>query len=122
MILILNSINTRFELYKDELYSRIIPVIKTLSLLDDTDVIISDLPIIFYSFSNEKQVIIDSYYLNEFDLEKFKNVRHLYYLKPNSFDDRFKFKVQIDNIEEIIWTDSNYKLLKLNTNDFKNKR
>jgi len=55
------SMNLRTKYSEDEYSQRIFPVKKTLALISENDVIVTDIPLIFHLFANDHQIIVDAY-------------------------------------------------------------
>lgn len=117
------SIRCRINFNNIEKVNRINIVEKTLSKIDINDIIITDLPILFYSYSDPKQKIIAYSHLSE---ERFKYLTstgvEIYWLKKINtkyIDDRVGFfgKLKLPFFNSIIFESNNYKLVKYNPND-----
>jgi hypothetical protein len=103
IFLIFNSIQTRIGFSRDEYYSRIEQVEKTLEVAKENDIIISDVPIVFHSFVSNNQRIIDYYSLTEEALKNLISQNRDYdiYLikaKQNTIDSiRYKMNIQLNH-------------------------
>jgi hypothetical protein len=128
LLLISNSVMTRIEFTQDEYVSRIEPIAKTLSIAKESDVIISDLPIVFHCFVSDKQRIIDYYSLTHDKLSKLvseigNNNLYLIKRKENFEDDRrynLHFDIQQFCFSKISLPIENYDLIKFCYNATKN--
>ena len=97
-ILILNVVKTRIEFSQDEAISRIKPVKDLLAISLVNDIIITDIPIVFHCYSDEKQKIVDVFSLKEKMFQEIINSKNnsvIYFLKPKDMainSDRYGIK------------------------------
>jgi len=100
LILISNSILTRLKLHKDEDHGRIQPALSLLNLTKHEDIIITDIPMIFRSYADESQIIIDIYVLNNSRLDSlvnFKGNSDVYVLLRSDYSNDFdRFGIDLD--------------------------
>jgi hypothetical protein len=108
LLFVANSINSRIYLNTQEYKSRIEPIFETLKIAQNYDIIITDIPIIFHCFVSERQIILDTYRVDESMIRNIKlnNLgRKIYFLAPRDqqqFKDlRFKFNFELDNYSKI---------------------
>lgn len=115
----INTVFSRINLHKVEYVSRIEPVKKTLSSASESDIIVTDIPIVFHCFASEKQPIIDIFTLSP---QKFDSLLSLSTIdvymcarRSNSEDyERYNFEVNINKYcnKEILLLNEDYQLLK----------
>lgn len=100
LIMISNSIFTRLKLHRDEYQVRIEPVLSLLSLTTDEDIIITDIPMIFRSYADESQIVIDVYVMNNSGLDSllnFKGNSDVYVLLRSDYSNDFdRFGIDLD--------------------------
>lgn len=128
LFLVFNSIKTRIDFSNDEYFSRISPVVKTLEVVKESDIIITDLPIVFHCYVSDKQHVIDFYSLSAEKLSNliFDNPKSNVYLikrKDNPADaQRYNSNIDIQQycFNLINLEIENYELIKFCNNATKN--
>jgi hypothetical protein len=100
LLLLGNVIYSRVQLSNEEWYNRIEPIKKTLSVVKENDIIITDLPIVFHCFISRNQYVMNYY---NSSMERLKQTifdnknRSIYILRPRNFQiDSMRFKSDID--------------------------
>lgn len=121
LMLIINVVKTRIGFSRDEYFSRIEPVEKTLEVVKQNDIIISDIPIVFHCYISDKQTVVDFYSLSKakFDSLIWNNREgNIYLIRPmeNSVDS-MRYESEI-NVRDYCYTEINlnlehYHLIKL---------
>jgi hypothetical protein len=117
VIAIVLSVNLRLNLSKDEYYTRIEPVLETLKITQKQDIIITDIPLVFYCYAGVDQWIVDYYRLTPQKLEELlanNENKTVYFLSNNQPDiARYKVNMNISNFKHKTWETSleNYKLI-----------
>lgn len=111
------TIKTRILLWEDEQISRIEPVLETLKVTNNHDIIITEIPIIFHTFSGEDQHIVDAFFITEerlIELQKLYPKSKIYFLKPrteNIDKERFNFNFNYSKFQSINYNSDIYDLL-----------
>ena len=117
-VLILNVVKTRIEFSQDEKISRIQPVKDILSISSVNDIIITDIPIVFHCYADEKQKIVDVFSLSEKRFQELINLTNntiIYFLKPRDMainTDRYGIKFNTNNFKKVVFDSRNFDLLK----------
>lgn len=118
LFLVLNVIYTRINYSREEIITRIEPVKKLLSIVSVNDVIITDIPIIFHCYANEKQDVVDMYSLTDKRFQEIINTKQsdfIYYLRPNDLllnVQRYGIKFETSCFKDLFLITKNYDLLK----------
>ena len=129
LLLIIQSHLLKKEFYNIEISNRIMPVTTTIKAIKETDILVTDEPLLFQIFANSNFSIVDlnsiGNYYKESDFEKLIKNENVFYLKktyhdesiqlerhPNVFRIINKFKQQT-----IIKENDNFQLIKLSINN-----
>jgi hypothetical protein len=113
------SFKTRIDLSSDEYYSRIEPVQKTLKKISIDDIIITDIPMVFYCYGSVNQYIVDYYSLRN---EKLEGLLHnnekkkVFFLTGKRDNERYNMNLKLSQLngKEIDLGLEHYSLIQLN--------
>ena len=116
--LILNVVFTRIDLSQDEYNSRIQPVQEMLEISNNDDIIVSNIPIVFRCFADEKQRVVDIFSLENDRLSELISTNpnsNIYILKPKDMkidSDRYDLALDYTDFNKIEFASLGFELFK----------